>query len=252
MSRLSSLCVSLSLASLTGCAGTDVGNPVDMDFTLYDTRDPGGGGALRARPAVDEGLVITDAWVSVDRIRLRDAAACDGSAEIEVLGPIAVNLRAPGAPAALTGIEVPSLAYCRFEFRWSPLPEPVAGAPADLLDTSIYLAGTRGDGTTFVVRSDRSDELRLDARNGSFTLDTTTTGLFVGFDVATVFDGVALDTATISSDGTIHIEDGDNANLLALIEDNIDTAAMLFDDDDGDGELGEVERDNAEVLAETP
>lgn len=112
------------------------------------------------------------------------------------------------------------------------------------------MAGTCGDGIPFVLRSDRSDELRLDAVDGAFPIDATTHALFVAFDGAGLFAGVDLDAAAVGDDGVIRIEDGSNDALLSAFEANLDAATRLFDDDDGDGDLDADERDPDDVLAE--
>jgi hypothetical protein len=157
---------------------------------------------------------------------------------------------APGPAPALTDLEVSATNYCRFEFRWDALRDEGTGAPGELLDASILLQGRRADGTRFVLRSERGDEMRLDARNGSFTVDDLTSALFVTFDVQDLFDGIDIDGAEVGGDNTIRIEDGENDDLLSIFDDNLADAAKLFDDKDGDGELDPEERDSTDVLAE--
>ncbi len=238
------------LWACSACTGTDVGNPVvDVDFALYneDFEDQG----TAAQPAPGETISVTDAWVSVDRVRLRDAANCDGNAEVELTGPFAVDMLAPGAIPELSGLAVPPLGYCRFELRWDALDgAPPAGAPSELAGASIFVAGARGDGTPFIVRSDRNDELRLDAIGGAFDVSDTTHALFVGFDGARLFAGVDLDGATVDGTGVIRIEPGSNDDQLQAFDDNVADATELFDDDDDDGLLDPDERDAADILAD--
>ena len=242
-----------------GCTGTDVGNPrVDIDVSLYDSTtsqvasEAGASAAVSpGARAVPAGFTIDQAWVAIDRIRLRDAADCDGSSEIELEGPFAIDMLAPDALAALRDVEVPALGYCRFELRWSPFDEPVpGGVPAEIADASLLLLGERGDGTPVILRSERNDELRLDARDGSFTIDETTPGLVVGLDAAVVLDGLDIDGAVVSGDGTIRIESGSNDDLLSRFDRNLADAVKLFDDDDGDGLLGRGEFDEDDILAD--
>lgn len=242
--------VALAIAVLlpTSCAGTDVGNGfVDVDFALYDSAESAAA-ALNAAPA---GLAVTNAWVAVERVRLRSAASCEGDSELELVGPFAIDMLAAGAPAALSDLEVSYVDYCRFELRWDELDDGSApGAPDELVGASVLIEGTRGDGTPFVLRSERGDQLRLDARDGSFSIDEMTSALFVAFDAQTLFDEVDLDAAVVGGDGVIRIEDGANDDLLETFDDNLATAAKLFDDNDGDKELDPDERDETDVLAE--
>ncbi len=218
------------------CTGTDTGNPVvDVDFALLESQPAG----------------IDNAWLAVERIRLRSASACNGAAEAEFPGPFAIDLLSPGAIPELSGLEVPGTDYCRFEVEWdafaSELPPT---APPELGDASIVLMGARGDGTRFVLRSARNDELRLDAVDGAFTIDEATSALFVGLDSAGLLAGIDLDAAVVAGDGIIHIDDDDNSDLLDIFDDNVDAASRLFDDDDGDGNLEPDETDPDDVLAE--
>lgn len=224
------------LAALTACTGTDVGNPItDLDFALYSEEFP-------PEDATAGGLVsIDEAWVAVDRIRLRSAADCNGGAAIELEGIFAVDLLAPGPIDELAMLELPAGDYCRFELRWAPSDAPGAG-PAELAGASLLLAGTAADGTPFVLRSDRGDELRLDAIDGAFTIDEATLGLFVGLSGSRLFAGVDLASAELTG-GIARIEDGSNDALLDRFEANVDEATDLFGDADGDGELDEPERE---------
>jgi hypothetical protein len=232
---LMSLCALLAAAS-AACTGTDVGNPVvDVDFALLQTQSP---------------VTVDRAWLAVDRIRLRSSAACDGDAEREFEGPFAVDLLAPGPVEQLAGLDMPSGNYCRFEVKWNAFSSGLPpGTPPELDESSIAITGTRGDGTSFVLRSARDDELRLDAVEGAFTIDEATNALFVGLNTARLFTGVDLDAAVIDPDGTIYIDGENNEPLLRVFDDNLRDAASLFDDDNGNGELDADESEPAEALA---
>lgn len=238
----------IASCTVLSCTGTDVGNGfVDVDMVLYDSA----GSSSRSQSTVaPDGLVVTEAWVAVDRVRLRRAAPCDDTSVTELAGPYAVNMLARGSVGELQGIEVETTGYCRFELRWDELDEAGNGAPAELVGASIYIAGTRQDGTEFVLRSRRNDELRLDARDGAFTIDAMTHALFVAFDVQNLFDGVDIDNADIGADDTIRIEEGSNEVLLDQFDANLAVSADLFDDDDDSGDLEAGERDDADTLAD--
>ena len=158
---------------------------------------------------------------------------------------------ASGTLAALRELEVPESGYCRFELRWDEFDGTLPGsAPGDLAGASLLVTGQRGDGTPFVIRSERNDELRLDARDGEFAIDEATVGLYVGLDASQLFSGIDIDGAVVSGDGTIRIEPGSNEDILSVFDGNVEAAARLFDDDDGNGALDAGERDDDDVLAE--
>ena len=244
-----SLSVVLALASIA-CTGTDVGNP---------QTDGGIPGIDAASPVVlsldfalhnQQAMPVRAAWLAVERIRLRSAAACDGEARVDLEGPIVVDLLAAGPPAALSGLDVPAEGYCRFEVKWNAFSSGLPpGTPPALVGATIAIEGERGDGTPFLLRSARDDEMRLDAVNGAFTIGEATGALFVGLDVMNLFAGVDLDTATVAADGTIYIDGESNPALLDIFDGNLRAAAELFDDDDGDGELADGEAGDLDALA---
>jgi hypothetical protein len=244
MLRLTSL-----LCVLCACTGTEVGNPVDIDFTLYEEMfDPDAPTEASARGG--SGLVtITEAWLAIDRVRLRSAAACDGEAEREFEGPFFADLLTPGPVPALAALDIPDVGYCRFEVKWNAFSSGLpASAPPELASTSLLVKGSRGDGVSFVIRSSRDDELRLDAVDGAF--DVVTTALLVGFSGPRLFAGVDLDSAVVAGDGVIYIDGENNELLLDVFDANVKDAADLFDDDDGNGELDADERDDTDILAQ--
>ena len=237
-----------ALILAASCTGTDVGNGViDIDVDVHgEIPEPPTAFAPAAGSAS-----VNEAWVSVDRIRLRDAVTCDDQTELDLRGPFAIDARASGAITALSDIEVASTDYCRFELRWSPYKGPVTGVPDELPGASFLIKGTRADGISFILRSERGNELRLDARSDmGFSINDATHALWVGFDLANLFKGISLDTAIVDNDGIIRIEKDSNRALLDVFDDNIDRVAKLFDDNDGNGELDPNERSDNETLAE--
>ena len=216
----------LVLAVSAGCTGTEVGNPViDVDFELSNRGE------------------VTGARVAVDRVRLRPAADCNGSTELDILGPFVIDLFVAAPLPELTDLEVSEGGYCRFEVQWDDAD--------DLGGASMVFTGTRAsDGTPFELTSVRNDELRLDAVDGEFPIDDATNALFVAFDGNALFDGIDLDGADVDGDGTIYIDDSSNEDLLDTFEGNLDAATQLFDDDDEDGQLDDDERDPDDALAD--
>lgn len=237
----------LLVAAAAGCTGTDVGNPrIDVDVVAYGDLPPAKSALLPAAPSG----TIDAVWVSVDRVRLRAAATCDGDTEIDLEGPFAVDARAPGAIDALSDIEVTGDLYCRFELRWRPYDGDDPAAPAELAGAALLVEGSAGDGTPFILRSERNDELRLDAIDGAgFPISDATGALFVAFDVEALLDGVDLESAEVGTGGVIRIESGSNDELLAIVDDNLAALVELYDDNDADSELDPDERDETDVLA---
>lgn len=223
---------------LAGSCGTETGNPVvDVQFALQRAEVPA--------------LTLTAAFVSVERVRLRNAADCNGGAEFELDTPLALDLLAGQAPPELQQIEVVGGAYCRFEFSWHVASEPLPGAPALLEGKSIAFEGLSPAGTPFVLRSERSDDLRLDALDeAGFPISEATHALFVAFQEEVLFLDLDVDAGTVDPDGIIRIEPGSNEDLLEVFEQNLDAALRLFDDDNDNGALDADEDDADDSLAE--
>ena len=222
-------------AGLAGCGGdgvgttgTDVGNPIEVDlrFAAYDL-------------AGDQ-AVVDAASIAVERIRLRPAADCEGGAELEIEGPFSLDLLDPTGIGELAGVELGAQAWCRIELAWHR---------DEASDTAIRVAGRAG-GDPFEIRSRRNDELRIEAiDDAGFTVDEATAALFVAFDMATWLDGVDLAGAKRGPGGAIEVTDDSNRDLLERFEDNVESATALFPDADGDGSLGDDERDDSDALA---
>jgi hypothetical protein len=228
---------SLALALLClvpSCTGVDVGNPVDVAFTIHDA---------------PTGVTIDEAWLGVERLRLRREGECqpdtiDGQ---EVPGPFVLDLEAVGPDPGLTGVRVSAGVYCRIDVEWSQV-EQAGTAPPELVGHSVLLTGTRADGTPFVIRSLRADFMQLVMAEGLIELDAQH-GLFIAFDGLALLTNVALDQATVGGDGVIRIEQGSNDPLLADFEAGMHFAASLFADLDNNGRLDPTERDPANALA---
>lgn len=246
--RFPSSCATCSALLLIACTGTDVGNgAVDVDFAIFDSKEEAGSAARAVAP---DGVTLGEAWVAVDRLRLRQGDDCSGGTEHRFDGPFVVDMRASGPSGALSALDIPPGAYCRFEMGWSGLEDAQLEAPVELLGASFLLTGTRMDGTAFVLRSERNDDMRLDARNLSFSIEKKGDGLFVAFDLQILLDGVDLDGVEPGPDGAIRIERGANEALLEIFDSNLHAAAKLFRDQDGDGELGSMEHNDTDALAD--
>jgi len=222
--------VALALALVAGCGngdgvgstGTDVGNPIEVElaFTAYDL--------------VAGEVVVDQASIAVERIRLRPADDCEGGAEIELAGPFTLDLL---DPEGLAGLPLDAEAWCRIEMTWHR---------DEATNTAIRVAGNAA-GDRFEIRSRRNDELRIEALDaGGFTVDQA--ALFVAFDMAIWLDGVDLAGAERAQDGSIAVSEESNRDLLERFEGNVESASRLFADGDGDGALGDDEHDDSDAL----
>lgn len=246
MNKLGSLAVSswiTALVVLGSCeGGTEVGNPVvDVGLAAYHLSSAN----ARAAGKVD----VDAAWIAFRELKLRPAASCEDRAQVEVTGPLAVDLLGP-IPPALRDLETPAGGYCRIELRWHKVSTPIAGAPAELDGVAVYISGTRRDGKRFRIRSERNDALELRARGGAFQIDPSISGLIIGFDMQVWLAGVDLDGAVVGAGDVIFIERGQNEAQLARFEQNVAASAKLFEDQDGDERLGDDETADRDVLGD--
>lgn len=210
-----------------GSTGTDVGNPVvgELQFAAYH---------------LTAGEVLVDeAVIAVERIRLRPADDCEGGAEIELAGPFALDLFDPGGSPELADLPLGARAWCRIEMTWHR---------DEATDTAIRVAGSAA-GDRFEIRSRRNDELRIEALDETgFRLGEAAAALFVAFDMELWLDGVDLASAERGEDGAIAVSEQENRDLLEQFEGNAESATRLYADADGDGSLGEDERGDDDAL----
>jgi hypothetical protein len=235
-----SILIAVSLFALSGPScegGTEVGNPLSIGLTAYQLSSQ----ALRGEAVPAAGKIVVDAaWLAFRELKLRPAAACEDRTAIEVNGPLAVDLLGP-IPDPLRNLPADPGGYCRVEFKWHKVSGVLPGAPAELNEVAVYVGGTRRDGRRFVIRSERNDTLELRGRGGSFSIEPTLVGLFVGFNMQLWLNGVDIDGAIAGPDNVVRIEKGRNEAQLEVFERNVATAAKLFKDRNGDGQLNSDE-----------
>lgn len=220
----------------TRCVGTDVGNPqgeeieIEVEFAAFEET---AAGAL----TLDQGVEIDEAWIVIDRIRLRRADPCEDDGEFDLRSPIIANLLRPEETIGTRRFTRRSGDYCRFIVEFDDIDEEdlPAGAPAQLAEHSIFIAGRRDDGVAFELRADFGDRFRLDAEESPFRLERVEELLQVAFAANTWFDVDALNA--LESDGDmIRIDDDNNAAILEDFRDAIKNSARLF----RDGNLDEL------------
>lgn len=233
----------LVVALAGGCDGSHIGNPSELSLALtgYDGSEPG---AL----TLASGVTVDEAWVVVDRVRLRTAEECGKRDELtDVPAPLVAELvdgvMLPGKPE----VEAAATAYCRVEVRFDDLDEGVVeGVPDDLPGRSILVRGARADGVAFEVAADVKDSFRLDAEDEPFELPEGAAGLLVGFAMDEWLEATALDAAEVGTrdgDPLIVIDDASNDDLYDAFRDAVRESARLFRDQDRDGRLDRAERD---------
>ena len=240
------LLAALAAAALAaGRTGSHVGNPtaqLSLALTGYDAAEPG---AL----TLSSGVEVSEAWVVLDRVRLRTADECGKHDETtDVPAPLAAELVASRMLPALPELEALATSYCRVELRFHDLDaDGLPGAPADLPGRSILVRGVRADGVAFEIAADVRDAFRLDAEDMPFQIATGDGGLLVAFAMDEWLDATALEAAEVGTrDGEpfVTIDEASNGPLYAAFRDAVRESARLFRDQDSDGHLDASEKEH--------
>lgn len=219
-----SLCSPLAFAlALSGCFGTDTGNPPVTASLVGRSSEPGVAVAPGAAPVVVDG-----AWVSLESVRAVLGAGCDHVSEptdADVVGDVVGVVPLAGLPAGEScGVHlVPRAA--------SPLPP---GAPAALEGRTLLVTGTRADGAPFELTAD--DVAPVDVAAGAPFVLSDGEGAWIAFDVAVWLAGVDLDAIVLHPDGVARVEPGDpEAPSLAA---GFAASVGVYADAGGDGVFG--------------
>jgi hypothetical protein len=226
----------------TGCAGTETGNPFQVELRAdAHSSDPaavavGAGGAV----------VVDQAWLALDPMVWFPSFDCVGTIAGESADFGTADHAAAGA--VLEEFELSETTYCRALLPFVPAAAPLPdGAPADLEGSSVVITGeVVASGTPFrlVSRLERTVDIRKVGQG--FELDADRPGLFLGFDVATWFAGVDLASAELDGDGVAVIDETTNAELLSAFESDLAAGVELYRDLDQDGS---VDAPDDELLA---
>ena len=200
---------------LNSCGGTGAGNPGSVNFAVVGINRTS---ALAL--TLESGIEINEARIVIGRIRLRPLADCvsggsGGTAGFDAEGPFVVDLLDNTSLPAIGALNIQPATYCRIELRLDDLEEdelPQGISPSDtLVENSVEILGARVDMTPFVIRLEIDDDFKLENAIEGFPIMSGNT-FFMAFNFPEWFDGVDLDSATISS-GTIII-DKDNALVI--------------------------------------
>ena len=232
--------LALTIASCAG--GTETGNPfvsTEIGLQVWSS-DPQAVAVSRGAG----GTVIEEAWVSFSEFIFLGEGECGDMTEFHTeAGP---TLAAADLAQAGTRIEIEleAAVYCGLVVPLekmtadSELPE---GAPQELSDHSIVVKGQRSDSVRFTLAFPEQDELELIGDPGPFSTDFSEEGLLLSFDVSVWMEGVDLDGAQLSMDGTVRIDAQRNASLLEAFETNVECALGLYRDTNRNQTLDEGE-----------
>lgn len=235
----------------SGVGGTEAGNAgaVSLRVIAYQS-------STLATLTVGN-LEIDTAQVVLDQFEFRPFSNCGGEGsedgeDLRIEGPFVVDLLNPEAISGLEEVEISEGRYCRIDLEFDKLEDdelPEGVDPSDpIAGRSIYIAGTRGDGTRFQMTTEVDEEFELKNEETGFLIDESILNgiLFIAFDLDQWFSGVNLSDPSVEvSNGVILINDDQNEEIQETIEDNIKFSADLFEDSDKDEDLDPDEREDS-------
>jgi hypothetical protein len=239
------ICACLCVSACGPRGGTDVGNgaTVRVNMVGYETKPAASQKAL----VLESGDTVDSFWIVTGRIRMRAGANCEGGEnEVDVEGPFAADLIGQGVFGAEPEFDRDPGTYCRMRLEFRPETRLPSGLPDDLAGLSTLVKGKTLDGRSFLIRSKQKNELRLDAKNGTFSIGNGDNPLLVAFDLGTIMASVRF--STLAGDPIV-IDDENNKDALKSFEDAMKTASRLFRDEDDDGALSDDEQATDKELA---
>lgn len=221
------------------CVGTSVGNPPGADASPVQIAVVGESDATKIAPTAAGAVTINEAWIVLRDVGLMRAGTCSkGVASVDFEGPVAANLLTgellPEAPSWQRDV---GETYCALRTQVKGAGAEIAGAPANLVDAGIFVAGARGDGTPFELRSDLDSDLQLGAPGkAEFALEEGPVGLLLTFDINTWVSPSLLNQAEVKN-GVIKADNGNNAAIAEDAKQKIPGSAKLLRDKNRNGAL---------------
>lgn len=228
----------LACSWLSGCAGTETGNPSFVGKLGYDayTSAPSVVALTMAlQGSAEPALTVDNAWLVLGDVELQRGSDCEGRGAHVAIDGLGAGDHATGQ-APPTEFESAEGKYCGVRLPFAPSAELPEGAPESLTAESVLVSGKLPDGRAYEIHSKLQESLSLHATAGDFVMDSDHNSVVIGFDVARWLRELRWDEATVS-DGSIVISEASNRELLEQFEAALPAGVALFRDRDADGEL---------------
>lgn len=194
---------------------------------------------------------LTEAWVVIKEIEFKTVEVADDNEldgdEVEFKGPYYVDLLS-NSPVLLDTQFVVLKPIRRIKMQLHEVASLPADAPAGLAGNSIYLSGTVG-GVPFTYSSKDSTEIEIGGTNP--ILPSSGQSMMVAIQVANLFKQIDLSSVSSSTDiSDSYRVSGSNLcdaidlsanDLYTCFRKGMEVEANLGKDEDGDGDLSEVE-----------
>lgn len=238
--RLAAAC----LVVMSGCVGTEIGNPQDGEVVLKVTpaNEASRVGALEA----GGGIEIDELTMSLAQVGFSGSCASEetpGSLSGRVLDLVSGGTRV----ATEVALGAPLGAYCGVTVGMSALENALEERPV-MDGLSMRVEGTRGDGARFVMEDERKLQLSAKGEGAAVRLRSGERNmLFLVVDVAPLFDGEDLDGLEPGEDGVVRIDRDTNPQVLQRVRRRMKQAVRFGQDLDADGRPSDEELEGYSV-----
>ena len=210
---------------------------------LGDLRSTEIGNTLSANAINSSEVTFTVARIAIEDLEIEQQDDCEGESEreLEIKGPIVVDLLNQKTYPELERFELSQGDYCYLSFTFDnledELPEGIDAADP-LVEYSVFIQG-KIQGIDFILRISESDEVEIENETGTFRFDPLQVDtLFLVIGLSQLFEGLEFNDLD-QEDGLITIDQDTNDDAYSQIRENLINFSTLREDEDGDDELDE-------------
>lgn len=184
-------------------------------------------------------LDVTYAHVGVSKLKFKSVEQMGIETEIGIEGSFDVDLLAGTTVPDLSAVTIPAGLYRKMKVK---VDDELPGKQSVVI-RGTWTPASGGAAVPFELTSDEEFEFEVENRAGFELQERALSDVLVLFDLDAWFRSADFATATVGADGTIHIDDENNQRLGDALEEAIDDAAEIGEDQDHDGDA-ELDDDN--------
>ena len=199
------------------------------------------------------GLVITltDAWVMIDTIEFETEEVADVSEvdedDVEFAGPYAVDLLSTAAVVLDTQL-IPQIPFKRIKMKLHMAESAVSGAPAGLVNNSIFITGSVG-ANSFTYQSDEETEVEIGGPNAvvptdgqAIAVEIQLANVFKQIDLSGIPNGAVISASSrYAGPNLCPAIDASATDVFTCVRNGLEKEADCGSDEDGDGNLEDEE-----------
>lgn len=191
-------------------------------------------------------ISLTEAWTVVKEVEFKSeetAGVEDSEVEVEFQGPYVVDLLS-NAPMVLDTQAIAEKSIRRIKMKLHKADSLPSGAPAGLINNSIYIAGAVG-GNNFTFQLDDSTELQIAGPNGflpgensELLVEIQLANIFKQIDLSGISNNEVIDSSNRHSGLNLCPSIDASANdIYTCVRKGLETHANFGEDLDGDDDL---------------